>query len=453
MRFFSLPFPALLLAVLLASGCSKESSDSRTIITIPTPGGEMNQKMYAELIPAFEQANPDIRVKRMDVPSSTFYVKLQVMIAGGSAPDLIPMMTMRLPMFLHRNAFLALDDLMAADPEFQALKPDIYAKSMDGFSRNGKIYGLAYSQNLYGLYYNKTMFDEYNKTCPPDQRITYPSADWDTAKFLEVAKKLTRDTDGDGRADQFGTVVNTAAFYVCAPVLRRFGANLFNPEGPEQRICLLDRPEAIQAFDWYYGLSLRERVAPSPTGPDSRTSGGLIGGPEEQFMAGKIAMWEDAAEWRFEFQRRIAGFDWDVAEPPRGPAPQHIQTSGYECFGMSISSTTKHPKEAWRFLRFMVSPEGQKIICRNRVGIPVLKSLCHDKEYYLKDSDPPHSKEPFLKTLEYGQDIPSLRNFEEVEKAIVDEMDMLMTGNRSAEDACRRATIEANRLLIEDAEQ
>ncbi len=452
MRLVALVLLALPLAVLsiLGSGCSKESSDTRTVITIPTPGGEMNEKMYAELIPAFEKANPDIRVVRMDVPNSTFYVKLQVMIAGGSAPDLIPMMTMRLPMFLHRNAFLALDDLMAQDAEFQALKPDIHAKSMDGFARNGKIYGLAYSQNLYGLYYNKTMFDNYNKTCPPDQRITYPSADWDTDKFVEVARKLTRDTDGDGRADQFGTVVNSAMFYVCAPVLRRFGANLFDPEG---RTCLLDRPEAIKAFDWYYGLSLRDRVAPSPNGPDSRTAGGLIGGPEELFMQGKIAMWEDAAEWRFEFQRRITGFDWDVAEPPRGPAPQHIQTSGYECFGMSISATTKHPKEAWRFLRFMVSPEGQKIIARNRVGIPILKSLCNDKEYYLKDTDPPHSKQPFLKTLEYGQDIPSLRNFQEVEKAIIDELDLVMTGNAPAADACRKAAIEANRLLKEDAEQ
>lgn len=441
---------AVLVTLLAVAGCGKESGDQRTVISLAAVGGEREEKMYDEMVSAFERVNPDLRVKRMDVPNRSFFTKLQVMVAGGMAPDLIPMMTMRLPMFVHRHAFRALDDLMAGDEQFAELKRDIYPKSMEGFALDGKTYGLAYSQNLYGLYYNKTIFDEFNRTCPPGERISYPSADWDLAKFVEVARKLTRDTDGDGRADQFGTATGPAVFYIIAPVLRRFGTNIFDDQ---KRVCVLDRPEAIAALDWYFGLGLRERVAPSPVGPDTRLTGGLIGGSEELFMSGRVAMWEGETEWRFEFKRRIAGFEWDVAEPPHGPAPGNVQTAGYECFGMCMSATSKHPKEAWRFLRFLISPEGQKILTRHQIGVPVLKSMCYSKEYFLNDADPPRNKEAFLRTMEYGQDLPSLRNYQEVWEAVVEELDWARIGARPTDEACRRATARANQLLKEDREQ
>ena len=58
------------------------------MISLAAVGGAREEKMYDEMVSAFERANPDIRVKRMDVPSRSFFTKLQVMVAGGMAPDL-----------------------------------------------------------------------------------------------------------------------------------------------------------------------------------------------------------------------------------------------------------------------------------------------------------------------------------------------------------------------------
>ena len=74
----------------------KGKHDGRTVITISTPGGSREDKVYGELIAEFEKANPDLKIQRVVLPSRTIYVKLQVMIAGGCAPDLIQIMTMRL---------------------------------------------------------------------------------------------------------------------------------------------------------------------------------------------------------------------------------------------------------------------------------------------------------------------------------------------------------------------
>ena len=50
------------------------------------------------------------------------------------------------------------------------------------------------------MYYNKDMFDKY--------KLPYPDETWDWDKYLEVAKKLTLDTNGDGQIDQWGTTLD-----------------------------------------------------------------------------------------------------------------------------------------------------------------------------------------------------------------------------------------------------
>lgn len=435
---------AAALPLCLLTGCGGgDDADGRTVITIPATGGPRMEKMYAEMIPAFEKAHPDIKVKQMNIPGS-YYVKLQIMIAAGSAPDLAPVMTMRLPMFLHRNAFLPLDQFMADDNEFRARRSDMYDKSFAGFDRDGKLYGMPYSMNLYALYYNKTMFDDYNRTAAAGEKIKYPSGEWDLEKFVEVAKKLTRDTTGDGRVNQYGTQLTGTAFYVICPLLRRFGTELFNEDKTK---CNLGGPEAIRAFEWFFNLPHKWHVAPSPAGPDARSEGTVAGGPQEMFLAGRVAMWEAESEWRFEFDRRIKSFEWDVAEPPHGKR----RAAGYECFGIAITRSSKHPKAAWKYISFLTSPEGQKILLKHNIGVPILKSLCNSP-LFLDPNVAPKNKEVFLKTFAYGKDIPSLRNFQEVEGAINDELELGLIGKKSAAEVGRAAARAADKLLAENLE-
>jgi multiple sugar transport system substrate-binding protein len=347
-------------------------------------------------------------------------------------------------MFMQRNAFMPLDDFMAKDTAFGARLKDIYPQCFDGFQYNGKTYAIAYSQNLYGLYYNKTIFDKWNQAHPND-RIEYPDGTWDVKKFTQVAKKLTLDTDGDGRVDQYGTQTPGLAFYQINPVFRRFGVEMFSPD---KKHCIIDQPAAIEAMDFYFGLSLRENAAPLLAGPNARSSGAVIGGPEEMFMAGRIAMWEAESEWRFEFARRIKSFEWDVAEPPSAKA----RSCGYECFAMSITSDSPHAAEAWKFISYLTSPEGQKVMLKHRIGIPVLKSLCESPEYFMNPAELPAHKEAYLKTIEYGGDCPALRSFQEIESVVSDELMLGMIGKKSTEAACKDAAKAANKLLAEEEE-
>jgi multiple sugar transport system substrate-binding protein len=436
--------------LLAPAGCSKnDTEDGKTVVTMATSGGDRQEKMFDELIKVFEKDNPDIKIKRLDIPQTALYIKLQVMIAGKCAPDLIPMMSMRVPMFMHRYALLPLDGLMQQDPQFMDLyKNDFWPGSFQGLQLNGNTYVIPWLQNPYALYYNKNIFDDYNKAHADDQ-ISYPDANWDLDKFVEVAKKLTQ---GEGADKIYGTNITGTYFYVLCPILRRFGVELFNPEGTR---CNLNDPRAIAAMEWYFGLALKDGVAPDPRAGSGARGGSTAGGPEDPFKAGKIAMWEAEGEWRFDFTEEIGDrFVWDVAEPPRGLDKYGaVRTSGYECFGMSISSTCEHPKEAWRFISYLVSPVGQEIMTRHHVGVPVLKSLCNSKDCFLNPADKPPSKEIYLRTAGYGKDIPSLRNFQEVESAVIEELDQARFGAKDVASACRAAARTANKLLAEDAKE
>lgn len=441
---FGLGLLAVGACLLGGAGCSKnDAQDGKTVVSLATSGGDRQEKMFDELIPIFEKANPDIKIRRLDIPQTALYIKLQVMIAGKCAPDIIPMMSMRVPMFMHRYALLPLDDLMAQDPAFMELyKNDFWPGSFQGLQMNGKTYVIPWLQNPYALYYNKKIFDDYERDT--GEKLGYPDASWDLAKFVSVAKKLTR---GEGAEKIYGTNITGTYFYVLCPILRRFGVELFDPQGTR---CNLDDPRAIAAMQWYFDLALKDGVAPDPrSGSGGRGSGNVSGGPQDMFIAGHVAMWEAEGEWRFEFSDKIKSFQWDIAEPPHGPA----RSCGYECFGMSISSTSEHPNEAWRFISFLASPTGQEIMTRNHVGVPVLKSLCESKDCFMKPEELPPSKQIYLQTAQYGKDIPSLRNFQEVESAVMEELDQARFGAKDVASACRAAARAANKLLAEDARE
>ncbi len=48
-----------------------------------------------------------------------------------------------------------------------------------------------------GIFFNKGLFDKFGVPYPPEDEWT-----WD--QFAETVKKLTKDTDGDGKTDVWG---------------------------------------------------------------------------------------------------------------------------------------------------------------------------------------------------------------------------------------------------------
>ncbi|MEJ7654632.1 MAG: extracellular solute-binding protein [Chloroflexia bacterium] len=156
-------------------------------------------------------------------------------------------------------------------------------------------------QNLSSLvvYYNKKLFD--------DAKIAYPAADWTWDQFLDTAKKLTKDVDGDGKTDQYGLGTEASIFRI-APFIWQNGGELVDNEQKPTKLTL-DSPESTEAIRWFVELQTKHHVAPDAVQEEAQES-------EDRFQNGTTAMFLNSRRGTPTY-REIEAFDWDVAPLPR----------------------------------------------------------------------------------------------------------------------------------------
>ena len=133
-----------------------------------------------------------------------------------------------------------------------------------------------------------------------------------------------------------------------------------------------------------------------------------------------------------------------------------------------MSTNTKHPKEAWEFLKFIVSPEGQRILAASGSGIPCLKSLAKDpcwrrSSLHLREGPtdlsgegghPALNYDAFVNSVEFGmgwEDFLILTR-PEVQDAVTQAFEKSFLGQASVEDAFKEADEKINKILREKDE-
>jgi len=146
----------------------------------------------------FMDANPSITVNVSVSDWDAYWDKLQTGIAGGAAPDVFAMDGPLFPDYQSRDVLLDLKPFIDRDGYDLTQLAD---QGVADFTTAGGQFGLPRDLNTIALYYNKAKFDEAG--------VAYPDDTWDWAKLVDAAKKLTKDTDGDGTPDQWGFYTET----------------------------------------------------------------------------------------------------------------------------------------------------------------------------------------------------------------------------------------------------
>ena len=261
----------------------------------------------------------------MEVPGN-YYQKLLVMIAGRTAPDLM-WMGQSFAEFAMRGAFLDLSDRIAAEVDLS----EYHQKVLSWYRLDGKQYGIPYGIDMEFIVYNKALFDEAG--------VPYPRDGWTVEEFVETSRRLTRDRDGDGRADQYGYrgSINEAAF----------GGAFISEDGSK---ALCDTPEMIEALRFNLDLVHKWRVAPSPE--EQRQEGGDV---YSVFRQGKAAMMQFYTWSISHLRERCAGMDWDIVGMPVARRRAHWASSA----AYLVSADTRHPDEAWLLFKALISDEFQ----------------------------------------------------------------------------------------------
>jgi N,N'-diacetylchitobiose transport system substrate-binding protein len=113
-----------------------------------------------------------------------------------------------------------------------------------------KLYGIPWYAGNRSVYYRKDWFEQ--------EGITEFPTTWEG--FVEVAKLLTKDTNGDGKIDQFGFSVNGASQHEFLPMIWRNGGEIaVNTEKGWK--ATIDKPEAQEALEKFADLYLKHGVS------------------------------------------------------------------------------------------------------------------------------------------------------------------------------------------------
>ena len=288
------------------------------------------QKQFDKL---FMQRHPNIVVKAENTPFGEYLQKYLTQAAGGTLPDILYVQFAWAQQLIKDGLLLPLDDYIAKEKDFNL--DDFVKPSLVSYQRDGKLYGIPYDEGPGMLYYNKDLFDKAG--------VAYPDDTWTLDTLKEAALKLT---SGEGPNKIFGLAdVPSPGNPTIAPsYLYPFGAAYLSE--PKEDQCLINKPEAIQAMEWWH--ELREKGAvPSPADMQN------VAWPAFQF--GRIARYHEGT-WATPPIQQNAKFRWDMAKWPKGPA-KHSTFSAGSCYG--ITRDSKHPDAAWIYLNEYLSTAGQ----------------------------------------------------------------------------------------------
>ena len=147
------------LCLLGLSACSsqEESTDGKVTIEYFNQKGEMVDTLR-EIAKDFEKENPNVHIKVVNVPNAGEVLKTRVL--AGDIPDVVNIypQSIELQEWAKAGYF---EDL--SNKDYLKRVKNHYA---DKYAIDGKIYNIPYTANAYGIYYNKDKFKELGLKVP-----------------------------------------------------------------------------------------------------------------------------------------------------------------------------------------------------------------------------------------------------------------------------------------------
>lgn len=399
----------------------------RTEVTLSTWGSAQEMAVLRGLLAEFERQRPDIRVNLMHIPDN-YYQKLHILVAGGLAPDVMLTNSISFPVYAAHGVFRDLGPDLQRLPGLQL--SDFYAPALTAMSwtdADGTVRLGALPRDISNVvvYYNR---DWFRRAGLPD-----PSPQWDWETFVSVARRLTDDTDGDGRPDRFGVSFYSRPPLFWLPFVWSAGGDLLDPA---MRRVTLGQPAALAGLQFYADLRHRWHVAPRKV-----DSGGVS--MSELFLQQRVAMLI-SGRWSVPVFREQARFDWDVVPLPVGPSGQ--SRVGIDASGYAVSAHTPHPDAALALVWFLSSRDAIAAVAESGLIVPARPDVAESAQFLAPEQAPRHGR-VFLDVIPTGVPTRTPPRWNEFSEELLLGLEPVWDGQQGAQTAVRAVTPKLERLL------
>ena len=294
----------------------------------------------AEAIEQWNADNPDIQVSFETVPWSDALNQYVREVQAGGGPDVIQSafvwtrdlaesgLVTNLDSFIEASADVDINDFLGTDL-------GVYEDS---------VYGMPWTVDTQALIYRPDLLEEAGLEVPDS---------WED--LLNASRALTKDTDGNGRIDQYGFCFpagsgSSAGMWFIANYYLWSNGNFFVEQADtgEWRVGVTeeDVADAIRYFNTYFEEGLT---------PESMQGVNSSGDPE---YVGALGRGDCVFTMHPPFSYAVAQEQSEAqllsAEIPRGSETRISHLGGR---ALVMNPNTEHPEAAWKFLNFLLTKE------------------------------------------------------------------------------------------------
>lgn len=293
------------------------------------------------VIEEFEKENPGIRVRLQTIPQREIDQKLQTMIAGGNVPDVWSpnWADSGFGSYYTMGALKDLTPYLEKDP---GVIDGIDETLLDIYEMEDGTYGLPILSMGSFLYYNRDLFD--------DAGVETPTTDWEDKSWnwdamVEAATAITQNDLSP--TERIYGILNDNSPNKDAWM---FGGDLFAKESYETGILVeptvTSNPRNYEAVQHRYDLINKHEVMP----PQSEIA--ALQQLSDPFLSGRVGMVMKGG-WGTR-QYASSELNWGIAAYPYTNEEREIPLY---VDPWTISEGSKHPDEAWEFLKFLMDPD------------------------------------------------------------------------------------------------
>jgi multiple sugar transport system substrate-binding protein len=369
-------------------------------ITFMAWGDPSELDVWNQIVADFEKANPGIKVNVEVSDWDSYWTKLKTLLAAKTPPDVF---AMDAPLYLDYQSRGVLQNLQPYIDKSPDMLKDVYPQTLAAYNLPDGYYGLPRDFQTVVLFYNKDMFDA--------AKVPYPTDQWTMNDLREAAKKLTLEKNKDGKK-QYGfaaDVWDMELFW--SEAIWGYGGDVISPDHTK---TLIGEPKAREAWQFIDDMMHKDGSMPDPN-----VSGEYGGDP---FLAGAAAM-TTIGHWAIPGYAQ-SGFKWDVVPMPAGPAGRATSVNSA---GFVVAKDSKNPDAAFKFIQYVLSPEGQTSLTQLGLAIPVLKTVA-ESPTFLNQKMVDINQKAFLDSVAFARMKPVFKGYEEWAAAVGDGMAPIWTG-------------------------
>ncbi|MFC1408198.1 sugar ABC transporter substrate-binding protein [Streptacidiphilus sp. N1-12] len=361
---------AATLPVTLAA-CSSGSPAAAGPVTINYALWDSGQlPAYQACADAFTAANPTIKVKITQTAWGQYWTNLTTQMTAGNAPDVFTDHVAYYPNFVKNHQIMDISQQVAADhvdlTQYQTGLAEAWVK-------DGKRYGLPKDWDTIAIAYNTTMAAKAGYSAADLAKLTWNPTDG--GSFEQFIARMTVDANGrNGLDPQFDKKHVKTYGIELAYDDGSTGQSSWGNLAASNGFTFLDKnpfgtkyhytdPALAQTISWEASLA-GKGYAPAYDKNSSL-------GPDAVLNAGKAAM-TMTGSWNINtYMGSTATQKFAFAPLPVGPQGRKTFMNG---LSDAIYTGTKHPDQAWQWVKFLGSTGCQDIIAAKGVVFPAIKT-------------------------------------------------------------------------------